>query len=74
MRTVDHLTGPGLAGRNDADALPTAERTNKLEALKSDRLELELREERLVLEAEAAGVRLDRRGDLSPAVYLETVL
>ena len=57
-----------------ADALPTAERTKKLEALAAERLELERREERLVLEAEAAGVRLDRRGDLTPSVYLETTL
>ena len=56
-----------------ADALPSGERSQKLEALAAARLDLERREERLILEAEAAGVRLDRRGDLTPAVYLETL-
>src|SRR5438132_5698564 len=46
---------------DDPDTISSAERPAKLEALAAERLDLERREERLVLEAEAAGVRLDRR-------------
>ena len=66
-RLVDHLP-------DAADALPSGDRMKKLAALAAERLDLERREERLVLEAEAAGVRLDRWGDLTPSVYLETTL
>jgi len=59
---------------DDPNTISSAERPAKLEALAAERLDLERREERLVLEAEAAGVRLDRRGDLTPSVYLETAL
>jgi hypothetical protein len=58
----------------DAPGVSAADRTRKLAELATRRLDLERREERLILEAEVAGVTLDRRGDLSPAVYLETTL
>ena len=54
--------------------LSKAERAERLRVLAERRRELERREELLILEAEANGVTIDRRGDLSPDVYLATTL
>lgn len=63
-----------LAGLPDDPGISAAERTRRLADLAAQRLDLERREERLILEAERARIALDRRGDLSPSVYLETTL
>ncbi|MFW5453525.1 hypothetical protein [Thioalkalivibrio sulfidiphilus] len=54
----------------DADAIPMADRPGRLAELDARVRELEAEEERLIEEAEAAGVEITRRPDASPEAIL----
>jgi hypothetical protein len=54
----------------DADAIPMADRPGHLAELDARVRELEAEEERLIEEAEAAGVEITRRPDASPEAIL----
>ncbi|GAA0595526.1 hypothetical protein [Caenispirillum bisanense] len=53
--------------------IPEAERQKRLAAARAKRLQLEIREEAIIAEAEAAGLDILRRGDADPAVVLGMV-
>ena len=56
----------------DGDAIPAEDRQRVRLELERKVRELELREERLIRQAEAQGIILERRGDADPAVVLAT--
>jgi hypothetical protein len=53
--------------------LPTAERPGAVAKLEAEIRELGVQEEALILEAEAAGIEIDRRGDADPRIVLSVV-
>ena len=55
-----------------ADAVATADRPRLLDEARTALRALEIDEERLIMQAEAAGLDVDRREDADPAVVLET--
>ena len=52
------------------DGIAEGDRTRQLADLDAKAFDLETKEERLILDAEAAGFDLDRRGDAKPAIVL----
>jgi hypothetical protein len=55
-----------------ANPVPLAERAGRVEALRRRLHDLEVAEERSIVEAEQRGIQIDRRDDASPAVIFAT--
>jgi hypothetical protein len=79
IHCCDETLGTRLVGAIKAQpqngAIPSAERPRRLKKLAGERRDLEIREEALVMAAEAAGLAdVERRGDANPQVVLTVTL
>jgi hypothetical protein len=69
----------GRTGRGDrkaarADAMPAAERVKRVAELQEQLLELERREEALIMRAHSDGLEILRRSDANPLAVLNCVI
>jgi hypothetical protein len=72
--TLETRLRAAYADVDPASCIPMAARAVRITDLRAQKLVLEQSEERLVLEAERAGLQVDRRGDADPAAVFTTFL